>query len=84
MWGGGHLSYYYLHNSTYTDVITIVRSILKILNDLAKHFVFSENIKCFYLLGQFDEWSGLSLTPKSVLAGTKNPHSEGFWLAKHK
>ena len=25
-----------------------------------------------------------SLTPKSVLAGTKNSHSEGFWLAKHK
>jgi hypothetical protein len=25
-----------------------------------------------------------SLTPKSVLAETKNSHSEGFWLAKHK
>ena len=25
-----------------------------------------------------------SLTPKSVLAGTKNSHVEGFWLAKHK
>jgi len=25
-----------------------------------------------------------SLTPKSVLAGTKNSLSEGFWLAKHK
>ena len=25
-----------------------------------------------------------SLTPKSILAGTKNSHSEGFWLAKHK
>ena len=25
-----------------------------------------------------------SLTPKSVLAGTKNSRSEGFWLAKHK
>ncbi len=25
-----------------------------------------------------------SLTPKSVLAGTKNSCSEGFWLAKHK
>jgi hypothetical protein len=24
------------------------------------------------------------LTPKSVLAGTKNSSSEGFWLAKHK
>jgi hypothetical protein len=24
-----------------------------------------------------------SLTPKSVLAGTKNSRSEGFWLAKH-
>ena len=25
-----------------------------------------------------------SLTPKSVLVGTKNSRSEGFWLAKHK
>jgi len=25
-----------------------------------------------------------SLTPKSVLAGTKNSRSERFWLAKHK
>ena len=25
-----------------------------------------------------------SSTPKSVLAGTKNSCSEGFWLAKHK
>jgi hypothetical protein len=25
-----------------------------------------------------------SLTPKSVLAGTKNSPSKGFWLAKHK
>ena len=25
-----------------------------------------------------------SLTPKSVLAGTKNSHLESFWLAKHK
>ena len=25
-----------------------------------------------------------SLTPKSVLAGTENSHSKGFWLAKHK
>jgi hypothetical protein len=24
------------------------------------------------------------LTPKSVLAGTKNSRLEGFWLAKHK
>ena len=24
-----------------------------------------------------------SLIPKSVPAGTKNSHSEGFWLAKH-
>jgi hypothetical protein len=31
-------------------------------------------------------WRGLinSLTPKSVLAGTKNSRLEGFWLAKHK
>ena len=25
-----------------------------------------------------------SLTPKSVLVGTKNSRLEGFWLAKHK
>ena len=25
-----------------------------------------------------------SLTPKTVLVGTKNSHLEGFWLAKHK
>ncbi len=25
-----------------------------------------------------------SFTAKSVLAGTKNSHFEGFWLAKHK
>ena len=25
-----------------------------------------------------------SLTPKSVLAGTKNSRSKGFWLAEHK
>jgi hypothetical protein len=24
-----------------------------------------------------------SLTPKSILAGTKNPRSKGFWIAKH-
>ena len=84
MWGGGHLSYYYLHNSTYTDVITIIGSVAKTLYDLAKHFVISENIKCFHLLGLFVEWRGLSLIPKSILAGTKNSHSEGFWLAKHK
>jgi hypothetical protein len=33
----------------------------------------------------WDEFNDLnSLTPKSVLAGTNNSRSEGFWLAKHK
>jgi hypothetical protein len=33
----------------------------------------------FSMLEEFN-----SLTPKSVLVGTKNSRSEGFWLAKHK
>jgi len=33
----------------------------------------------FLMLEEFN-----SLTPKSVLARTKNSRSEGFWLAKHK
>ena len=52
--GGGHLlygTYYYLHNSRGTDVITIVRRMAKHKSVLPKHKVFWQSRKCFQSVG---------------------------------
>ncbi len=44
------------------------------------------NISSYQTMWENKNWKSYqnSLTPKSVLAGTKYSRSEGFWLAKHK